>query len=242
MLTNNSITFRWWSILFGFIHLSEEKLNDPSAVDLIKRMLESDPASRITINGVLRHPYFWKGEEALAFIIKAVDEVLKPEMAKVEEGGESDIINQLKQEERPVIRGYWKQFLTPYIRKLIDRRSYDAKSLTGLLLAVRDKVLYSDTKFQSKMLVYTVKHLFCIGLNNPRACISRRFSMLTSLPKSRQSLEVSRKVTGYTGRRDSRLYPSTRGGFLQAGLERFNFQSFQPFLLFNSHLLFKLVR
>lgn len=122
------------------MHLSEEKLNDPSAVDLIKRMLDIDPATRITINGILRHPYFWKGEEAINFIIRAVDEVLKPEMAIVAEGGESSIIDQLKKEERPVIRGYWKQFLTPYVRKLIDRRSYDAKSLTGLLLAVRDKV------------------------------------------------------------------------------------------------------
>lgn len=133
------------NILFGFMHLSEEKLNDPSAVDLIKRMLDIDPATRITMNGILRHPYFWKGEEAINFIIRAVDEVLKPEMAIVAGGGESSIIDQLKKEERPVIRGYWKQFLTPYVRKLIDRRSYDAKSLTGLLLAVRDKaVQYAD--------------------------------------------------------------------------------------------------
>ena len=130
------------SILFGFLHVSEEKLNDPNAVDLIKRMLESDPAKRITIHGALAHPYFWGGEEAVAFICKAVDLILKPELNKVADGGESAIIDELRKDERPVIRGYWKQYLTPYIRKLIDRRSYDAKSLTGLLLAVRDKVSF----------------------------------------------------------------------------------------------------
>ncbi|KAK4002203.1 hypothetical protein OUZ56_004046 [Daphnia magna] len=133
------------NILFGFLHLSEEKLNDPSAVDLMKRMLDSDPTTRITIKGVLGHPYFMGAEEAIAFICKAVDEVLKPEMNLVNEGGESSIINELRNGEQPIIRGYWKQYLTPYVRKLIERRSYDAKSLPGLLLAIRDKaVQYAD--------------------------------------------------------------------------------------------------
>jgi serine/threonine protein kinase len=65
--------------------LSEEKLNDPNAVDLMKRMLDIDPTTRITIKGVLGHPYFMGSEEAVAFICKAVDEVLKPEMSLVEE-------------------------------------------------------------------------------------------------------------------------------------------------------------
>lgn len=129
-----------FSILFGFLHLSEEKLNDPSAVDLIKRMLDSDPATRLTINGVLNHPYFWGGEQAIAFICQAVDDVLKPELDKVQAGEESAIINHLKEGERPVVRGNWKQFLTPYVKKLIERRNYDAKSLPDLLVAIRDKV------------------------------------------------------------------------------------------------------
>jgi hypothetical protein len=79
-------------------------------------------------------------EEAVAFICKAVDEVLKPELVKVAEGGESSIVAELRNGEQPIIRGYWKQYLTPYVKKLIERRSYDAKSLTGLLLAIRDKV------------------------------------------------------------------------------------------------------
>ena len=140
MVSNFNLILSKRSILFGYLHVSEEKLNDPSAVDLIKRMLESDPATRITIKGVLGHPYFWKGEEAVSFIIRAVDEIIKPEMAIVAEGGESAILAELRKDERPVIRGYWKQYLTPYVRKLIDRRSYDAKTLVGLLLAVRDKV------------------------------------------------------------------------------------------------------
>ena len=120
--------------------MSEEKLNDPNAVDLMKRMLDIDPTTRITIKGVLGHPYFMGSEEAVAFICKAVDEVLKPEMNLVEEGCESSIIKELRNGEQPIIRGYWKQYLTPYVKKLIERRSYDAKSLPGLLLAIRDKV------------------------------------------------------------------------------------------------------
>lgn len=107
-------------------------------------MLDSDPATRITIKGVLDHPYFWSGEKAIAFICRAVDEVLKPELEKVQAGEESAIINHLKQEERPVVRGNWKQFLTPYVKKLIERRAYDAKSLPDLLLAIRDKVQYIE--------------------------------------------------------------------------------------------------
>ena len=106
----------------------------------MKRMLDIDPTTRITLKGVLGHPYFMGSEEAVAFICKAVDEVLKPEMNLVEEGCESSIIKELRNGEQPIIRGYWKQYLTPYVKKLIERRSYDAKSLPGLLLAIRDKV------------------------------------------------------------------------------------------------------
>lgn len=128
------------NILFGSYHLSEEKLNDPSAVDLIKRMLDPDSDTRITVEGVLDHPYFWSGDRALSFVIRAVDEVIKPEMKKAENGEQSAILEELTKEERPIVRGYWKEYLTPCIRRLMDRKSYDARTLTGLLLAIRDKV------------------------------------------------------------------------------------------------------
>ena len=102
------------NILFGHLHLSEEKVNDPTAIDLLRRMLEGDPEKRISVKGVLGHPWLWNSEKSIAFIVKVADEIVKPSMAAVEAGGNPDpLLEDVSAHERAIVRGYWKQFLTP---------------------------------------------------------------------------------------------------------------------------------
>lgn len=102
------------NILFGYYHLSEEKLNDPMAVDLVRRMLEPDSDKRISAQGVLAHPWFWDSEQSIQFITRVADQVLKPALDAVAAGGEPDPwVFAMNAEERSIVRGYWKQFLTP---------------------------------------------------------------------------------------------------------------------------------
>lgn len=86
----------------------------------------------------MEHPFFWNGEKAVAFITNIVDNVLKPIMASkteaINETGENEILKQLAEIERPIIRGFWNQYLTPGVRALCDRKSYDAKSLVTQFL------------------------------------------------------------------------------------------------------------
>jgi serine/threonine-protein kinase/endoribonuclease IRE1 len=42
--------------------------SDFAAIDLIQKMLKTDPAERITIKQVLAHPYFWDEERSLTFL------------------------------------------------------------------------------------------------------------------------------------------------------------------------------
>lgn len=82
---------------------------------------------RITLKDALSHPFFWNGEKAITFITKVVDNILKPILATGKD--ENEIIKQLVEIERPIIRGFWSQYLTPCVRALIDRKAYDAKTL-----------------------------------------------------------------------------------------------------------------
>lgn len=101
------------NILFGHMHLSVEKVNDPTAIDLIRRMLDPNPEKRLTAKGVLSHPWFWNSEKSIAFICKVADEVIKPAMAIEAAGGVNPLLEDVTPEERAIVRGYWKQFLTP---------------------------------------------------------------------------------------------------------------------------------
>ena len=113
------------NILFGFYHLDPNL--DLVTLDLITQMLEQEPIRRITLKDALNHPFFWNGEKAIAFITKVVDSVLKPILATAKD--ENQIIKQVVEIERPIIRGFWSQYLTPCVRALVDRKSYDAKTL-----------------------------------------------------------------------------------------------------------------
>ena len=108
------------NILFGYYHLSEEKLNDPMAIDLMRRMLEPDPEKRISAKGVLAHPWFWDSEQSIQFISLVSDQICKPAFDAVAAGGQPDpFVFNMTAEERAIVRGYWKQFLTP-VRLLLS--------------------------------------------------------------------------------------------------------------------------
>jgi hypothetical protein len=82
---------------------------------------------RIALKDALNHPFFWNGEKAIAFITKVVDNILKPILTTGKD--ENEITKQLVEIERPIIRGFWSQYLTPCVRALVDRKAYDAKTL-----------------------------------------------------------------------------------------------------------------
>ncbi|KAI3831315.1 hypothetical protein MKX03_034101 [Papaver bracteatum] len=108
----------------------------PEAVDLLSRLLDSDPEVRPKALDVLHHPFFWNSETRLAFLRDTSDRV-ELEDREVE----SDLLNALEAVAPVALGGKWDEKMEPEFISNIGRyRRYKYDSTRDLLRVIRNKL------------------------------------------------------------------------------------------------------
>ncbi|KAF3440889.1 hypothetical protein FNV43_RR19175 [Rhamnella rubrinervis] len=108
----------------------------PEAVDLISRLLNTDPDLRPKSLEVLQHPLFWSSETRLSFLRDTSDRV---EMEDREAG--SDILKALENIAPIALGGKWNEKMEPVFINDIGRyRRYKFDSVRDLLRVLRNKL------------------------------------------------------------------------------------------------------
>lgn len=109
--------------------------SDYELFDLVTKMLKKDPAERLSIEEVLRHPYFWSTGTKLQFLLDLSDRL------DVEDKNFSDIVEEFEGLS-------WRVFGDQGWQELVDQnlfqnlgkyRKYDNYSFQDLLRAIRNK-------------------------------------------------------------------------------------------------------
>ena len=136
------------NILVGNCTMS--KLNGPNSeteTNLIKAMVNICQNNRPPASAILRHPIFWKKEKVLNFLQDASDRLDSEEK-------DSAVVLSIERKNSDVIRQNWYNILDPQIRDdLRSRRTYDSKSVSGLLRALRNKKHhYQELKKEIKVI------------------------------------------------------------------------------------------
>jgi serine/threonine-protein kinase/endoribonuclease IRE1 len=134
------------NIISGKIVMLPET-SDFAAIDLIQKMLKTNPAERITIKQVLAHPYFWDEERSLTFLqvscklLEAQSAPNNPLMAALEAG------------KVQIFAGQWPNHLTAAVKEdfftgmLRMKNKAEVKtSVFYLLKAIRNKVVKNPFK------------------------------------------------------------------------------------------------
>ena len=122
------------NILAGNYTMSElTGRNSETETNLIKAMVNICPNNRPPASAILKHPIFWKKEKVLNFLQDVSDRLDSDEK-------DSSVVLSIERKNSDVIRQNWYNILDPQIRDdLRSRRTYDSKSVSGLLRALRNK-------------------------------------------------------------------------------------------------------
>ncbi|RZC71426.1 hypothetical protein C5167_034613 [Papaver somniferum] len=108
----------------------------PEAVDLLSRLLDSDPEARTKALDVLNHPFFWNSETRLAFLRDTSDRV-ELEDREVE----SDLLNALEAVAPVALGGKWDEKMeSDFISNIGRYRRYKYDSTRDLLRVIRNKL------------------------------------------------------------------------------------------------------
>ncbi|RZC75077.1 hypothetical protein C5167_050553 [Papaver somniferum] len=108
----------------------------PEAVDLLSRLLDSDPEVRPKALDVLNHPFFWISETRLAFLRDTSDRV-ELEDREVD----SDLLKALEAVAPVALGGKWDEKMEPEFISNIGRyRRYKYDSTRDLLRVIRNKL------------------------------------------------------------------------------------------------------
>ncbi|KAI3922916.1 hypothetical protein MKW98_007047 [Papaver atlanticum] len=108
----------------------------PEAVDLLSRLLDSDPEVRPKALDVLHHPFFWNSETRLAFLRDTSDRV---ELEDRE--AESDLLKALEAVAPVALGGKWDEKMeSDFISNIGRYRRYKYDSTRDLLRVIRNKL------------------------------------------------------------------------------------------------------
>ncbi|KAK9447041.1 uncharacterized protein V1518DRAFT_422067 [Limtongia smithiae] len=105
------------------------------ACDLIKQMLDRDPAKRPTAVDVLMHPYFWSSQKRLNFLLDVSDRF------EIEQRDPpSALLQELESDPKNVVHNDWYRCLDrSLIENLGKYRKYHTDKVLDLLRALRNK-------------------------------------------------------------------------------------------------------
>ncbi|KAM8960391.1 serine/threonine-protein kinase/endoribonuclease IRE2 [Pelodytes ibericus] len=118
---------------YSLPQLQDETYENVVALDLIEKMISSDPLLRPSAQRVLKHPFFWRREKQLQFFQDVSDRIEK-------EAQESPLIVTLESGARNVVRINWRLHISvPLQTDLRKFRSYRGNSVRDLLRAMRNK-------------------------------------------------------------------------------------------------------
>ena len=106
----------------------------PDALDLVRRMLASDPDQRPTAAQVCRHPFFWSAQRRLEFLVDLSDRLEQEPVT-------SAAVLALEASAALVVgRGGWDRCLDPgLLQDMSKYRKYDTQCVRDLLRVVRNK-------------------------------------------------------------------------------------------------------
>ncbi|MCL7039808.1 hypothetical protein MKW94_029920 [Papaver nudicaule] len=108
----------------------------PEAVDLLSRLLDSDPEARPKALDVLHHPFFWNSEIRLAFLRDTSDRV-ELEDRQVD----SDLLKALEAVAPVALGGKWDEKMeSEFISNIGRYRRYKFDSTRDLLRVIRNKL------------------------------------------------------------------------------------------------------
>ncbi|KAL8143442.1 hypothetical protein V2J09_016474 [Rumex salicifolius] len=108
----------------------------PEAVDLLSRLLDSDPKMRPTAHQVLNHPLFWESELRLSFLRDVSDRIELEDREVV-----SDILIALESVAPRALGTHWDRKLeAAFINNIGHYRRYKYDSVRDLLRVMRNKL------------------------------------------------------------------------------------------------------
>lgn len=106
------------------------------AIQLIKDMINHDPAIRPKASTVKNHPLFWDTERILSFLQDVSDRVEKEDLSTAP-------LKELERNAKFVVKNDWSDHLDPEVTADLRRyRGYHGFSVRDLLRALRNKVSY----------------------------------------------------------------------------------------------------
>ena len=122
--------------------------SDFTAIDLIQKMLKTNPAERITIKQVLAHPYFWDEERSLTFL------QVSCKLLETQSAPNNPLMEALEAGKEQIFAGQWPNHLTASVKEdfftgmLRMKNKKEVKtSVFYLLKAIRNKVVENSFKF-----------------------------------------------------------------------------------------------
>jgi serine/threonine-protein kinase/endoribonuclease IRE1 len=115
--------------------------SDFPAIDLIQKMLKTNPAERITIKQVLAHPYFWDEERSLTFL------QVSCKLLEAQSAPNNPLMEALEAGKEQIFAGQWPNHLTAAVKedfftgkfRMKDKKEVKT-SVFYLLKALRNKV------------------------------------------------------------------------------------------------------
>ena len=121
---------------------------DFTAIDMIQKMLKTNPAERITIKQVLAHPYFWDEERSLTFL------QVSCKLLETQSAPNNPLMEALEAGKEQIFAGQWPNHLTASVKEdfftgmLRMKNKKEVKtSVFYLLKAIRNKVVENSFKF-----------------------------------------------------------------------------------------------
>jgi len=127
------------------------------ALNLIEKMIGSEPSLRPPASAVLKHPMFWSKDKVLTFLQDVSDRVDK-------EDADSALLAALERNRMDIVKGNWLEVLDEHVHDdLRKHRTYKGHSVRDLLRALRNKKHhYNELPDVTKLMYGRIPDQYCV--------------------------------------------------------------------------------